>query len=75
MAASPRWKVYGANGEYRASCKYPEDAGAIVALLGDGATIRDGHRSSKAVWTEGVDGTAGDSYDDVAAAAYQRAGH
>jgi hypothetical protein len=64
MAASPRFKVYAADGEYRGSLKYVEDAAALVALLGRGATIRDGHR--KVVWTEGVDGDAADSYDTVA---------
>lgn len=66
MAASPRWKVYSAEGEYVSACRYVEDAAAVVALYGCVATIRDGHR--EVVWTEGddKDGCAADSYDHVA---------
>ena len=70
MATSPRWKCYTQDGEYRASCKYPEEAAAVVSLLGEGATIRDGHKL--AVWVEGSDGYAADSYDVVAETAYRR---
>ena len=66
MGSAPRYKVYSADGEYRAACKYVEEAAAIVALLGDGATIRCGHSAKDARWTEGVDGYAGESYDAVA---------
>ena len=70
MAASPRWKVYSAEGEYRAACRYIEDAAALVAALGQrGTTIRLGHRASATVWTDGVDGEAAESYDAVAARA------
>lgn len=72
MAATPRYKVYTAGGEYVAACKYPEDAAAILAMRGDGATIRDGHAKSDIVWTEGVDGQAGESYDQVAESVYTR---
>jgi hypothetical protein len=65
MAAAPSWKVYSDSGEYLASCKYPEHAAALVAALGvDGTTIRWVHVLT--VWTEGVDGHAGESYDVVA---------
>lgn len=50
MAASPDFKVYHRN-EYRAACKYVEDAAALVAVLGDGAQIRYGHRSPNALKT------------------------
>jgi len=66
MAASPRLKVYTADGEYIGACRYASDAGALVSLYGEGATIRDGHGVKKVVWTEGTDGNAGDSYDAVA---------
>jgi hypothetical protein len=52
MSGSPRWKVYTEDGEYVASCKFVEDAAAIVAMRGDGTTIRDGHR--RIVWTDGA---------------------
>lgn len=69
MAASPRWKVYDAGGEYQAACKRPEEAAAVVSFLGNGATIRDGHK--RIVWIEGPDNRAHESYDAVAEAAYR----
>ena len=65
MAASPKWKVYSPENEYVAACKHVEDAAAVVALRGDGATIREGHTKATIVWIEGTDGHAGDSYDAV----------
>lgn len=71
MAASPRWKVYSADIEYRAACKYVEDAAALVAMLGDGATIRAGHR--RIVWTEGQEAQpAAESYDFVYSVVHKR---
>ncbi len=65
MAASPRWKVYRADGEYIASVKDPMLGAMLLAGLSEeGATIRLGH--SRVAWTEGVDGNAGESYDTVA---------
>jgi hypothetical protein len=72
MAHSPMWKVFNATGKYVASCKYPEDAAAIVATYGDGAEIRFGHRKKDVMWREGEDGFAGDSYDSVAAVCRSR---
>ena len=74
MAGSPDWKIYTREGEYIASAKYPEDAAAIVAMRGEGTTIRYGHNKRDIVWTEGqgADGEAGESYDAVAATCYQR---
>lgn len=72
MARSPRYKVYSAEGEYIAACKFAEDAAAIVASY-EGGTIRDGHR--KVVWHEGHEAeTAGNSYDAVAQTVYERVG-
>lgn len=65
MARAPRFKVYTADGEYVAACKYPEDGAAILAAYGAGATIRDGHAKSDVVFTNGIDGDAGNSYDEV----------
>jgi hypothetical protein len=64
MSASPRFKVYDAQGVYQSACKEPEAAAALVSFYGEGATVRDGH--SHIVWVEGEDGNAGDSYDDTA---------
>lgn len=63
MAGSPRWKVYSASDEYIGSCKYLEDAAALCGMRDNRATIRDGHR--RIVFTQGIDGNAGDSYDDT----------
>lgn len=72
--ASPRWKVYSAAREYRGCLKHVEDAAPVVALLGYGATIRDGHRVRDVVWREGYEEqSAGESYDFVAAVAHDRA--
>ena len=72
MASSPDYKVYNRS-EYVAACKYPEDAAAIVAAYGEGATIRFGHRAKDTVWREGKeDQSAGDSYDFAAAVVADR---
>jgi hypothetical protein len=64
MAGSPTWKVYIGK-EYVASVKYPEHGAAILAWAhAAGNTIRYGH--GKAIWTDGVDGWASESYDVVA---------
>jgi len=66
MAGSPLLKVYSATGEYVAACRYAEDAAAIVALRGEGTTIRLGHTKRQTVWTEGQEAqAAGESYDFV----------
>lgn len=71
MAASPRFKVYSASGEYIGCAKYAEEAAALVALRGDGATVRLDHKH--VVWTEGQeDQSAGESYDYAAGVMYER---
>ena len=81
MGASPEWKVYDRQGEYRAACTHPSEAAAVVALLGEGATIRYQHR--RIVWKEGSpsvyiprqrrgDGYAAESYDEVAEKCFKR---
>ena len=67
MASSPIFKIYDADGEYQGCMKRPEEAAAVVALLGDDSEIRYGHKH--VVWTQGPngDGDAGESYDDAAA--------
>lgn len=68
MAKTPEWKVHNPSGDYVAACKHLEDAACLVALYGNGATIRNpwtGH--SKALWREGAEAfPAGESYDRVA---------
>lgn len=67
MANAPRWKVYSPDGEYLASCHYPEDAAVLVAANGPGSTIRRGHARKLTVWKEGGEEfSAAESYDRVA---------
>jgi hypothetical protein len=70
MAGSPRFKVYNAANDYRASFKDASEAAVLVAGLGEGSTIRDGHRSI--LYTEDANGTAANSYDEVASIVYAR---
>jgi hypothetical protein len=72
MAATPRWKVYR-DGKYVASCKYVEDAAALIGMSNCG-DIRDGRDSLKVVWREGREAfSAAESYDEVARIVYERA--
>ncbi len=73
MAATHRWKVYTRNGSYEASVSEPTLGAMIIsgASMGTGATIRDGH--NHVCWIEGVDGDAGESYDEVAETCWRRA--
>lgn len=76
MGASPRLKVYDADGEYRASFHYAEDAAVLVAFLGEGSTIRDGHSRKLIRWSEGdEDQPASESYDFVAETVNRRGTH
>jgi hypothetical protein len=67
MAASPILKVFNAEGEYVASCKYAGDAACLISMYGDGAQIRLGHSKKSVLWDEGNEfHPAADSYDFVA---------
>lgn len=73
MAATPNLKIFNPKGEYVACCKFAEDAAAIIALYGNGATIRNGHSKKFTVWHEGKEEhLAGESYDIVAAVVNHR---
>ena len=62
MAATPRYKVYTADGRYMAACKEPEGAACLMTLYGEGATVRLNHK--RVLWTEGKEKQeAGNSYD------------
>jgi hypothetical protein len=58
------WYVYNSDGERIGATVHGEDAAALVSVIGKGATIR---RLGILVWTEGVDGLASDSFEDVVA--------
>lgn len=63
MAASPDWKVYR-DKEYVASCKYPEDAAAIVAAMS--GSVRYTHAREVFAQTDENQALAADSYDEAA---------
>ena len=66
-ARYPNWKVFTPSGDYVAACHYAEDAAAVVAAYGEGASIRWHGKSGLLAWTDGKDGSAGESYDNCAA--------
>ena len=66
MASAPYFKVYTADEQYIAACKHPVDAAMILAGNDEiGMTIRNGHAKRNILYTQGVDGNAGESYDRV----------
>lgn len=67
------WKVYGSDGRKEGEAVYGEMAAAMVAVLGDGATVRTG--GGQVVWREGAEEqSAGESYDTAALTMCER-GH
>ena len=74
MASAPIWKVFTPKGKYVAACKFIEDAAAVVASYGEGASIRYLHNKKDTVYTDGIDGCAGDSFDNVAEVATKKFG-
>ncbi len=72
MASAPRFKVFNPQGKYVAACKFAEDAAAVVAVYGKGASIRWLHAKKDLLWTDGVDGSAGDSLDACAELCHKR---
>ena len=72
MAGSPPFKVYIGK-EHVASVKEAQDGAAILAWHHEsGNTIRLGH--GRTLWTEGIDGWASHSYDEVAFKVEERLG-
>jgi len=71
--AMVRFKVFTPQGEYIAAVKRPEEGAALMAFLGDGAELRDGHSKRFTVWREGAEAQpAGESYDHVAQTVWDR---
>lgn len=60
---APQWKIFDAQGLYMGSLHDPTDAAAVIANYADGSQVRFGRDIEDTVWTEGVDGQAGDSFD------------
>ena len=50
MAGSPKLKIYTAENEYIASCKYAEDAIQLAQLNGNGSTVRYNHSRRNIVY-------------------------
>lgn len=63
------YRIYHEDGELMGRTFHIEDAAALVGLYGTGATIKCCQRT---VWTQGIDGDASDSFDEVAYAAKVR---
>jgi hypothetical protein len=57
-----KFSIYNAHGEHIASTLHAEDAAMMVSARDDGS-VRYNRRT---VWREGVDGYAGESYDEAA---------
>ena len=71
MASTPKFKIYTASGEYVAATKYAEDAAVLIAVQGNGATVRLNHR--RKLWTEGTESlSAAESYDYAASVINER---
>lgn len=71
MAATPKYKIYDAQGTYQASCKRAEDAACLVAFFGDGAKIK--LSAGSLLWHEGQENMpAGQSYDNAAEVIHDR---
>ncbi len=72
MPATPRFKIYD-HGKYEAAVKHAESAAMLVACLGEGSDIRDGHAVRDIVWREGAERfSAAESYDGVAEVIHRR---
>ena len=73
MSGTPKFKVYSLGREYIGCLRYAEDAAALVALQGAGATVKYKHR--KVIWREGGEEiSAGESYDRAARIMRRRIG-
>ncbi len=67
--------LYSSENEYRGNLVCPEDAAAMVAFLGDGATVRSGsYPEARVLWTEGSEKqSAAESYDECVDVMLKRA--
>ena len=59
---TPQWKIFTAEGVYMGSLHEPTDAAVVISNY-DAGSIRYGHDKADTVWTQGVDGDAGESFD------------
>ena len=65
MRSLPHWKVYNHGGTYEGEAVFGELAAAMVAVLGNGSTVRTA--GGQVVWREGAEEfSANESYDGAA---------
>ena len=64
-----KYSIYNEHGERIAATRHAEDAAMMVSACPDGGSVRYKRRT---VWREGVDGHAGESYDDAAIKMFER---
>lgn len=65
MRSLPHWKVHSPTGTYEGEAVFGELAAAMVAVLGDGSTVRTA--GGQVVWREGAEEySAAESYDNAA---------
>ncbi len=69
---APQWKIFDAQGLYMGSLHEPTDAAFVIGNYAHGSQVRFGRDPQDTVWTEGVDGLAGDSYDGAVALMFCR---
>lgn len=67
---APQWKIFDQTGLYMGSLHDPTDAAFVIANYSTGAQVRFGRKD--VVWTEGVDGMAGESFDVAVALMFCR---
>ena len=66
-------KVYDSAGNFKASCVDYAEAAVLVAFLGCGSQVRNGHGKKNVIWHEGhEDQSAGESYDNACSVMAER---
>lgn len=70
---TPQWKVFTAEGVYMGSLHDATDAAVVIANYA-GGSVRYGHDKADTVWTQDVDGDAGESFDGAVELMFKRLG-
>ena len=68
---TPQWKVITAEGVYMGSLHDATDAAVVIANYA-GGSVRYGHDKADTVWTQDVDGDAGESFDGAVELMFER---
>ena len=69
---APQWKIFTEVGLYMGSLHDPTDAAVVIANYPKGAQVRFGRDPLDVVWTQGVDGDAGESFDGAVERMFER---